>query len=134
MIKGSPKIHILLVDDEKSMEIIFKHKLKQWITQGLLKMTFVMSGVEAMNVLQTEKVDLILCDISMPVMSGFELLTQIKKNYSETPIFIVSGHVSSDFKELAADGGAWKYFEKPINFDKLISSIIDELPELKQYC
>jgi len=71
--------------------------------------------------------DLILLDIEMPNISGFEFLHTIKKDpkFMNVPVVIVSGHYEPAFIEHAKKGGANGVVGKPVNAEKLLQTIKD---------
>lgn len=87
------------------------------------------NGVEALEALRKEKVDLIFTDIVMPEMDGFELCVEIRKipSLSETPIVVVSTHVDGNYIIKALRTGADDYLSKPIEpelAEKVIARIL----------
>jgi putative two-component system response regulator len=85
----------------------------------------VKAASEALNFLNTKKADLILLDIEMPKISGFEFLDEIKKIPSNTavPVIIVSGNASTEFFDQARKSSAADVLTKPVIRDVLISTI-----------
>ena len=86
---------------------------------------FSKSAQEAIDLMNTFHPDLILLDINMPGMSGFEFLHTIKKqpNYQNVPVIIVSGHCETEFIIYAERSGANAVVSKPINGDELLKKI-----------
>ena len=114
-------IHILLVDDEKDIFFLFSQFFKKWIDDGRVKFTFSESGVGALDKLSSSEAKdilLILSDINMPEMDGFELLNKVNDNYPEIETIMISAY-SDDFRKKAMNLGATAYFEKPIDFQRL---------------
>jgi putative two-component system response regulator len=77
------------------------------------------SAKMALVMLNTIKADLILLDVEMPEMSGFELLDQIRNNpeyaaYKDIPVIFVTSHETPEFTAQAVSGGAQGYVVKPI--------------------
>jgi putative two-component system response regulator len=83
------------------------------------------SGEIALSVLGFNKVDLILLDIEMPGMSGFELLELIKKvpHAKDVPIIFVTSHVSAELIAKAIKSGAKDYVMKPFEPEVLIRKV-----------
>ena len=83
------------------------------------------SASDAISYLNKNKADVILLDIQMPHISGFEFLEDIKMvpSHSETPIIIVSGTVGNDFVEKALAAGAADVLKKPVSQDQLTEAI-----------
>ena len=74
---------ILVVDDEKDMEVLFEQRFRREIKTGEIDFVFAFSGEEALQYLNqhVHEAVLILSDINMPGMSGLELLRHINKNF-----------------------------------------------------
>lgn len=77
----------------------------------------VKSGQDGLNVLKTRKIDLILLDIEMPVMSGFDFLKQLKdvRERSQVPVICVTGHdATPEFIGSVIHAGAIDFITKPV--------------------
>ena len=85
----------------------------------------VKAASEALSFLNANTVDVILLDILMPNISGFEFLGDIKKipSYMDVPIIIVSGNTEPGFLMQAEDSSAADVLTKPVRADELINSI-----------
>jgi len=83
------------------------------------------SAAEAMRLLDQFRPDLILLDIEMPDISGFEFLHTIKKKpkFMSTPVVIVSGHTEPEFAVHAEKMGANGLVAKPVDRDDLLKKI-----------
>ena len=90
----------------------------------------VKSASEALNFLNNNNVDIILLDIEMPNISGFEFLDDIRKipSYISVPIIIVSGNSGEDFLKQAKNSSASDVIIKPVIPEGLITSIEKYLP------
>lgn len=83
-------------------------------------------GKEAMEKLEKNpQIDLVLMDIMMPVMDGYQAMTEIRKNdkYKKIPLLAVTAKAMEGEKEKCSDAGASDYIPKPINQEQLISKI-----------
>ena len=85
----------------------------------------VKSASEAMSFMNKNSVDLILLDIEMPNVSGFEFLEDIRKipSYIKVPIIIVSGNTGQDFFQKAKSSSAFDVLSKPVNSEVLNETI-----------
>lgn len=109
MEKQRPRI--LIVDDEPA-----NLKVLRQVLQDLYRLTFARSGVAALELLDKEQVDLILLDIMMPDMTGFEVCEQLKAN-AETqhvPVIFVTALKETIDEETGLNLGAVDYITKPI--------------------
>ena len=91
----------------------------------------VKSATEAIKFLNNNKVNIILLDIEMPNISGFQFLGDIRKipSYVDVPIIIVSGNSSADFLEQARNSSAANVLTKPVMPANLIEAIDKALCE-----
>lgn len=74
---------------------------------------------EALQYIEVEQYDAILTDISMPGLSGVELLQKIQENNSATPVILISGKGSEQDPQALMDLGAFAYVTKPFNLDEI---------------
>jgi two-component system KDP operon response regulator KdpE len=109
---------VLIVDDEDRIINFLKIKLK---TAGY-KVLIARDGVSALEQAQTQGPDLIVLDILMPVMDGFETLKQLR-TFSMLPVIVLSAK-GSDLDRIKGLGlGADDYLAKPFNPDELVARI-----------
>ena len=111
---------ILAIDDNKMQLDMFEKMLG-----GKFDLRFSNSASTALNFLNTEQADVILLDIEMPNISGFEFLYDIRKipSYMGVPVIIVSGKTGQDFLSEARSSGAFDVLTKPVKTEELISTI-----------
>ena len=114
---------ILIVDDEKDIQILFEQRFRKEIRGKQMEFIFAFSGEEAleyMNKLNHEFV-LILSDINMPGMSGLELLKKIKAKYSQPPpvVMMITAYGDAENHDTATSLGADDFLTKPLNFGLL---------------
>lgn len=108
-------INILIVDDNENIRKLTDiHLLKDGY-----KNYFAENGAEALKVMDETKIDLVVADIMMPVMDGYELIKNIRKRNKDIPIILVTAKESYRDKSIAFGAGADDYMVKPINFDEL---------------
>ncbi|WP_282121752.1 response regulator [Algibacter mikhailovii] len=121
---------ILVVDDEKDMQSLFKQRFRKEIKNEELDFMFALSGEEALNTLNTIKQEavLILSDINMPGMSGLELLEQIKKSYVSPPpvVMMITAYSDDENYKTAKQLGADDFLTKPIDF-KYLKNILKKI-------
>ena len=97
--------------------------------QGILASQFIFraakSASEALSFLNTTQVDVVLLDIEMPNISGFEFLKDIRKipSYINVPIIIVSGNTGQDFFNQARSSSAADVLTKPVQPEVLVETI-----------
>ena len=114
---------ILVVDDEQDMQTLFQQRFRKEIKNGVVDFAFSTSGEEALHYLQQHfhEVVLILSDINMPTMSGFELLKQIKQGFYDSPpiVMMITAYGDADSYTQAMNLGADDFLTKPIDFNEL---------------
>jgi two-component system chemotaxis response regulator CheY len=118
--KGS----ILVVDDSAMMRKVVLRTLKM---AGVEFDTVLEAGDgnEALGILRANKVELIMCDINMPVMTGLQLLEQIKaeKLAVGTPIVMVTTESSEPQVRQAILAGARGYIRKPFSIEHIVNNV-----------
>lgn len=117
---------ILIVDDEKDVETLFRQKFRKEIRKGDITLDFAFSGDEALQILSSEdppKFVYVFSDINMPGMTGLELLDKIKAKFPEINVSMISAYGDKENYEKAIQSGAKEFFTKPIDFDSLKEEI-----------
>ncbi len=117
---------ILIVDDEETLTfslyqsfILSKHPYEV-VTAG--------TGEEALEKCAEQPFDLIITDIFLPGISGFEVLQTIKKNSPDSKVIVITAYGSEEKREEALNGGALLYIEKPfdiIEFKQKVMEILE---------
>ncbi|MBI3579053.1 MAG: response regulator [Ignavibacteriales bacterium] len=122
----SKKKHILIVDDEPAWLKLMGRTLRD--AGYLVKEAD--SGSAALTALQKYKPDLIVSDLRMPDMNGFDLLDHIKKlpKLSATPVVFLSAIDDFHAKKVAQELGAVACIPKPIDKDEVVSLLKKYLP------
>jgi len=113
---------ILVVDDSSTMRRINNRILKGI---GITEMDEAENGVEALKKVASDTFDLILLDINMPVMDGFECLVELKKNEKskDIPVIMVTSESKKEDIMKAIGAGASDYLSKPFDPDVLKEKI-----------
>ena len=124
---------ILLVDDEEEILEFLERILRTKYT--ILKAE---NGREALNILATEAVQLVVSDVMMPVMDGFELCKMIKSDFehSHIPVILLTAKNTIQSKIQGLELGADSYIEKPFSKDHLkaqIASLIANRSMIREY-
>ncbi|MCK5005273.1 MAG: sigma-54-dependent Fis family transcriptional regulator, partial [Candidatus Aminicenantes bacterium] len=119
-----PKNPILLVDDDrlilKSYEIVLK-------SNGFSNISSCFDSRNVISLLNSKSFELIILDLTMPHLSGEELLPEITKNFPEIPILVITGNMEMDSAINCIKEGAFDYIVKPIDEDRLISAVKNAL-------
>jgi len=122
----TPKPRILIVDDEPSM----REMLRIVLRRDGYEVTVAANGAEALDVLQRERMDLLLSDIRMPDISGVEVLRAAKEANKDLVAFMMTAFASTDTAVEAMRLGAVDYFTKPFNMDELRIKVRQHLETL----
>jgi two-component system response regulator YesN len=85
------------------------------------------NGMKAVKIMESVPVDLILTDLSMPVMDGYGLIQHTKKNYPRTAVFVMTGVYTADVAERLRPFGIVRCVEKPFDYEELAHEISHEL-------
>lgn len=113
------KGQILLVEDEVLSQSVISHIIKS----DNYEVVVAPDGVVALMELGRKKFDLILSDIAMPNLDGYQLLEFIRKHKMEVPVVFLTGHTSEAEKQKGLQLGALEYINKPIDKKFLLSTI-----------
>src|ERR1700684_1083141 len=122
------KITALIVDDSSVMRKIVERSLRQAGIE-LEKVVEASNGAEALTALHNNVVDLILCDINMPVMDGLEFVRQIPAVESArgVPIVMITTEGSESHVVQALSAGARGYIRKPFTPDQVQEHVLPVL-------
>lgn len=122
------KIRALIVDDSSVMRKIVERSLRQ-AGIDLGPVLEAGNGAEALGVLNGESVDLILCDINMPVMDGLEFVRQLQSVESAkgVPVVMITTEGSESHVVQALSSGARGYIRKPFTAEQVKEHVIPVL-------
>ncbi|MGA2201269.1 MAG: response regulator [Terriglobales bacterium] len=122
------KIRALIVDDSSVMRKIVERSLRQ-AGVDLEKVVEASNGAEALAALQDNVVDLILCDINMPVMDGLEFVRQVAtvESAKGVPIVMITTEGSESHVVQALSAGARGYIRKPFTPDQVKEHVLSLL-------
>jgi CheY-like chemotaxis protein len=114
---------ILVVDDERDIQQLFEQRFRKEIKTGEFEFVFTFSAPDALQYLSRiqHEVVLILSDINMPGMSGFELLSEIKKKFKSPPpiVMMITAYGDDEKHQQAFELGADDFLTKPLDFNLL---------------
>lgn len=123
--EGTGACTVLIVEDNDNMRNFLADQVKQWFT-----VLTAANGKEAMKILKSTGVDMVVTDVMMPEMNGFELCKAVKSDLdlSHIPVIFITAKNDMESKVKGLEIGAEAYIEKPFSikyFRQLIRSIMD---------
>jgi len=118
---------ILLVDDEKE----FVQTLSERLTMRQVQNKFVFSGEEALGYADRNETDVMVLDLKMPGIDGFEVLKKVKKSNPEIEVIILTGHGSEKDQKTCLELGAFAYLQKPADIDILTATMKEAYEKIR---
>jgi DNA-binding NtrC family response regulator len=116
---------MMIVDDEETLTYSLYQSFI--LAQQNFEVITAASGEEASEKLRSTRFDLVITDISMPGMSGIDLLVYIKANFPDTEVIIMTAYGSEEKREEAMKNGARYYIEKPFEIKEFKQLVMDLL-------
>ena len=116
---------VLIVEDEKAISGVLHSILSDELTD--YEILVAEDGLEAYKLLEKDDFALIISDIKMPKLSGLELLKQALQLKPDTTFVMISGHADIDTAVSALKDGAYDFISKPIDINRLITSVRNDL-------
>lgn len=117
--RASAKLHVLVVDDTELSSRLLEAMLRKMGHEVILAS----GGEHALEIFATDPPDLVLLDVAMPVMDGFEVARRIRLKNVWVPIFFVSANTSNEDVVKGLHCGGDDYLFKPVNYEILQSKI-----------
>lgn len=117
--------NVLLVDDDTEMIHALKEGFKRY--QESFEILLAEDGLKAVESLKKNIISLVVTDLKMPNMDGFELLAHIMEHYPDIPVIIITGYSTPEMENLARKGGAVGYIAKPFLIENLARQILTTL-------
>jgi two-component system, chemotaxis family, chemotaxis protein CheY len=118
-------LSVLVVEDEEPMRLLVCRMLKRMKVAATVAADSGEAALERLAV--REKIDLVICDWTMPGMSGIELFQRIREDWPELPFLMLSGRADVDSVAEAKRAGVSGYVVKPISRQTLKTGIISVL-------
>lgn len=112
---------ILIVDDEKEYAATLAERFE--LRHITAQVAF--DGLTALKYLQESHPDLVLLDLMMPGMNGFDLLRCLRNKWPNLPVIVVAGQADPEAMEECRRLGAFRFMVKPVNIDTLCAEIHD---------
>lgn len=112
-------VKVLIVEDNNKLRKL----IDVYLTHNGYKTYNATDGLEALEIINNNMIDLVICDIMMPNMDGFELIEELREIYSNLPILIVTAKESKEDKILGFKLGIDDYMVKPIDLEELLMRV-----------
>jgi len=117
---------VLIVDDEEPLLLTIAEGLS--IYKKYFNLHTATNGADAVKILKSLiRVDLVLTDLSMPKMDGFELLAYMNRNYPKIPVILMTAFGTPKIEEIVGSMGTFRYLEKPLDINTLADNIFEAL-------
>jgi CheY-like chemotaxis protein len=119
--KATPMPKVLLVEDNEMNRDMLSRRLSR---RGF-EVVFAVDGQQGLDLAHSEKPDIILMDMSLPVMDGWEATRRLKSDSASrsVPIIGLTAHAMSGDREKAIEAGCDDYDTKPVEIERLISKM-----------
>jgi two-component system chemotaxis response regulator CheY len=117
---------ILTIDDSKTI----RDMLRMTLVDAGFEVLQAVDGQDGVDVMTREQVDLVITDINMPKMNGYEVVRHLRSNpaFKGLPILVLTTESDTDKKNLAREAGATGWMVKPFDPDRLVATVRKVLP------
>ncbi len=117
---------VLIVDDEEPLLLTIADGLS--VYKKYFNLHTATNGADAVKILKSSPViDLVVTDLSMPKMDGFELLAYMNRNYPKIPVILMTAFGTPKIEEIVSSMGVFRYLEKPLDINSVADNILDAL-------
>lgn len=117
--------NLLIVDDEETLLLIMVGRFEEYSDR--LNVFTARNGKEAVAVLQSREIDLVVTDLKMPEMDGIELLAYMSHKHPDIPAIAVSAYCTPQIQKKLKEMGALRVMDKPVDFDRLAQEVLKGL-------
>jgi CheY-like chemotaxis protein len=116
---------VLVVDDDHGFLLSLQDMCRERVDS--FEVVTAGNGKEALAVLAAQSIDLVVTDLKMPEMDGFELVSRMSRLRNSVPIIAMTAFGTPEMEDRLMDLGAFQYIEKPVDFELLLQKIKDGL-------
>lgn len=117
---------VLIVDDEEPLLLTIAEGLS--IYKQYFNLHTATNGADAVKLLKSlPRIDLVVTDLSMPKMDGFELLAYMNRNYPHVPVVLMTAFGTPKIEEIVNSMGIFRYLEKPLDINSIAENIFAAL-------
>jgi two-component system chemotaxis response regulator CheB len=118
---------VLLVDDDPGLLFPLSKDLS--MNQDMYRLVLAENGHEALEILAKENISLVVSDVNMPGINGFDLLAAVREQYPQIGVILMTAYGTDKMRRLVDDCGCLHFLEKPFRFDKLKELIKKQIAE-----
>jgi CheY-like chemotaxis protein len=119
---------VLLVDDERE----FVQTLSERLNMRDMGSAVVYDGEAALNMVQDDEPEVLVIDLKMPNLDGFEVLKKVKVTHPEIEVIVLTGHGSEDDRLTCMELGAFAYMQKPVDIEELSFVLKEAQAKIRQ--
>ena len=119
--------NVLVVDDEKTLLMIMTGRFEDY--KDRFNVYTAGNGKEAVKVLESEQIDLVVTDLKMPEMDGIELIAYLSNKFPNVPSIAVSAYCTPEIQSKLKGLGALQVMDKPVNLDLLAEAVLKGLDQ-----
>ena len=122
--------NIWIADDDEAIRLVLEESLS---SAGFNTKSF-SSGDDLVSELESSEPDLIITDVQMPGMLGYDLLKHITNNYEDLPVIVMTAFADMQAAVESFGGGAFEYMPKPFDLEdaiKIVERALEEKPKTK---
>lgn len=117
---------VLIVDDEEPLLLSIDDGLS--VYRNYFTLLTATNGMDAVKLLKAKSsIDLVITDLSMPKMDGFELLTYVKRNFPRIPVILMTAYGTPKIENIVKTLGLSGYLEKPLDINVFADNIFSAL-------
>ncbi|TAN43643.1 MAG: response regulator [Nitrospirae bacterium] len=119
---------ILIVDDDAALLLYLCCNLRKRFER--LTILSAKNGQRAVDIMSSHRIDMLITDLNMPVMDGFELLAHTAKNYPSVTVMVMTGNDSAEVSERLLPFRVSQCLAKPFGLDQLLYELGEEIDRL----
>lgn len=113
--------NILIIDDDEYILLGLSKALGVFAKDS--QITTAHHGRQAVDILRSRPVDLIVTDLKMPIMNGYEVVAYANKNHPDVPVFVMTADYLPDVRERFHGASVSRFVSKPFSFRELAAEI-----------
>lgn len=118
---------VLVVDDDPAIQRFILHRLRKYADKFETIQAY--DGEEAIEILSSRYISLLVTDIVMPKVDGLKLLSYMNNNYPQIQCIVITGHRSPTLKKKLQQDNIFRFFSKPFHIDALTQAILQALDQ-----